>query len=212
MKKLTALFLAIMVVFTFAACENKENKKSKYKDKGMSAAECYAAVIEAETLEEFEKYTINKDGQEYYEGLKESIGGRKYSVEAKKLGEFKDYEVFGMVCTSKTDKNEVVKNFELFEKKGDDYYLVLNASIAEELYEQCLCNACKGNGTITTGQNICSICSGTGVQTIPNAYYDAVMGWMPQTVGCGGCGGSGYTGNTHTTDCSTCKGIGFIFK
>lgn len=69
------------------------------------------------------------------------------------------------------------------------------------------CSACGGTG-MTANTVACPACGGAGGWYNPNAYYDAIMGWMGQWQPCGGCGGAAFV--TNMTACSACGGVGTV--
>ncbi len=65
------------------------------------------------------------------------------------------------------------------------------------------CANCDQNGMILTGGVTCPSCNGSG--SLTNTYYDAVLGWQNQPIGCGACGCSGQIGQTYSV-CPECGG------
>ena len=211
MKKLATHFLAILVVFTLVACDSN-NSTQTINTNGRSVETCYTAIIHSKSADEMAPYVSVGNAADYYANVEKLFGDDSFSVRAEPSGNYNNYEVFYITVTSKNDKNKTMSNFELFQKKNNDYYLVLDADTISEINRECVCKTCGGTGGTTTGQNVCGICCGTGVQTIPNAYYDAALGtWMPQTIGCGGCGGSGHIGMGSSNPCHTCHGRRYVF-
>lgn len=211
MKKLAALLLAIMVVFTLAGCDNGTSTINSTD--GISVEECMLAVIHSKSAAEMAPYVSVGDANDYYNNVKNLFAGDTFSVKAEKSGHYNGYEVFYITIKSNSDKSKTMSNFEIFEKKGNNYYIALDADTINEINQNCVCPTCAGTGGVTTGGNVCGICSGTGVQTIPNAYYDATLNmWMPQTSACGGCGGSGYAGSGTFTPCGNCDGRRYVFE
>lgn len=210
MKKLVALLLAIMVVLSLAGCGNGTTTVDV--SDGISVEECYWSVIHSKSADEMAPYVSVGDADDYYGNVQNLFGSDSYSVKAESSGNYNGYEVYYMTVKSNNDKSKTMSNFELFEKKGDNYYLVLDADTINEINQNCVCPSCAGSGGITTGQNTCGICGGTGIQTIPNAYYDAALNmWMSQNIGCSGCGGSGFLGSGSFVPCGTCNGRRYIF-
>lgn len=73
------------------------------------------------------------------------------------------------------------------------------------------CPSCGGNGQVLiSDRTVCGICGGSGLQYIPNQYYDQIMGWMGGYIACSGCGGSGYVVFQYWVPCFTCNGTGRI--
>lgn len=211
MKKLAALFLAVLVVFSMAAC-GSEPTTTIDKTDGMSAEECFLAIAYADSVEEMANYICVGEAKDYYERVKSLFGGDTFSVTAEFSGTYEDYEVFYLTIKSKTDKSKEMANFEIFKKVGDDYKLALDAEAISKINTECLCPTCKGAGAFTTGGNTCGICGGTGVQYYPNAYFDAGTNmWMGETRACSGCAGAGHFGGSTKT-CSTCHGRKYVFK
>ena len=211
MKKLAALLLAIMVVFTLAGCDN--GTATVDSSDGVSVEECYWSVIHSKSADEMAAYVSVGDANDYYGNVQNVFGSDTYSVKAEASGHYDGYEVFYITVQSNSDKSKTMSNFELFEKKGNNYYLVLDADTISEINQNCVCPSCAGTGGITTGQNTCGICGGTGTQYIPNAYYDAGTGmWMGNYISCSGCGGSGHIGSSSFTPCDNCDGRRYVFE
>ena len=209
MKKIVALLLAVLVVFSMAACGSKSDIDAS---DGISVEECFLAVAYSKSAKEMAKYLCAGDAEEYYGRVKNLFGGDTYTVTAEFSGTYKDYEVFYLTVKSKTDKSKEMKNFEIFKKVGNDYKLALDAKTINEINENCVCPTCNATGTAMGGGTACAICAGTGVQYYPNAYYDAGTGmWQGETRACSGCAGAGYLGGSVKT-CTTCKGRKYVFN
>ncbi len=192
--------------------DEKASLTQKEKDRAAAAAECYQNVIHAKNAEELAKYTCVGNAEDYFANVENAYGNGTYSVKAENAGKFKDYEVYYLTVTEKNEPENKRSCFEFFEEKDGEIRLVLSADIVNEAVSSCACATCGGSGGTMIGQVVCGICGGTGVQTIPNAYFDPTLNmWMPQTVGCGGCGGSGHTSEGTFTPCAPCLGRGYIF-
>ncbi len=211
MKKIAALFLVVLVVFSMAACGNASTPTIDTTD-GVSVEECFLAIAYSKSAEEMAKYVSVGDAKDYYGNVKNLFGGDTYTVKAEFAGTFENYEVFYLTIKSNTDKSKEMKNFEIFQKVGDDYKLALDADAISKINTECLCPTCKGAGNFTSGGTACAICAGTGVQYYPNAYFDAATGlWQGETRACSGCAGAGYMGGSAKT-CTTCKGRKYVFN
>ncbi|MBQ8550341.1 MAG: hypothetical protein IJ426_03275 [Clostridia bacterium] len=211
MKRFAALFLAVLVVFSMAACGSEPVSTVDPTD-GMSVEECYLAIMDSKNAEEMSEYICVGKAEDYYSNVEKLFGGDTFTVSADYSGTYGGYEVYYLTIKSKTDKSKTMSNFEIFKKEGDDYKLALDAETISKINTECLCPTCKGVGSFTTGGNACGICGGTGVQYYPNAYFDAGTNmWMGETRACSGCAGAGHMGGT-TTNCSTCHGRKYVFK
>ena len=210
MKKLAALFLAGILCLTFAACGGGTTKINKAD--GLSAEECYLGVIESNSAKEMSEYTYGDAAEDYYDNVEHLFGGDDFSVKAEYSGKYKEYDVFYLTVTSKSNKSKQMSNFELFKKVDNDYLLVLGRDLINEVNRECVCPTCGGTGGASTHGNACAICAGTGVQYYPNSYFDAGTGmWMGETRACSGCGGAGYLGGTTSGNCGTCHGRKYVF-
>lgn len=200
--------------------QNSDDKKDE-KDKTLTAeqkkaaavADCYRNAIQSKSASELARYTCGDDAENYYENVKNNYGGSSYSVEAEHAGTFQGYDVYYLTVADKQNADNKKSYFEFFSEQDGEVRLLLSADVVNEAVEACVCSSCGGAGGTMTGQIVCGICGGTGVQTIPNAYFDPTLNmWMPQTNACGGCGGSGHTSEGTFTPCAPCLGRGFLFS
>ena len=197
--------------------DKKDNGKNEISDtkqkKAETAATCYSNAIHANSAEELAKYTCGDNAEDYYENVKNNFGESTYDVKAEYAGTFKEYDVYYLTLTDKNDSDNKRSYFEFFSEEDGEIRLLLSADVVNEAVEACACASCGGAGGTMTGQIICGICGGTGVQTIPNAYFDPTLNmWMPQTSACSGCGGSGHASEGTFTPCGPCLGRGFLFQ
>lgn len=231
MKRAIAIVSVIAVVMSFAACGNTLSPSGLSVGKVTPvqttttaptpeiqwpnddlALQCMEAVVNCPSAEELAPYLTN-DSQDQAESLAEIGSPGQYTVDAQYKGEYKGYDMYIMAVTDKIIDEIFQINVVLMERNEDCYKMCQNPATLQQLQEYLTCTVCHGSGSIVTGnRNACGICGGTGVQYIPNAYYDAVMNmWMGQTIGCGGCGGAGYIGANTTATCSHCAGTGMVF-
>lgn len=209
MKKIVALLLAVLVVFSMAACGSKSNIDAS---DGISVEECYNAVIRSKSAAEMNKYLSTNNANEYFFKVQNLFGGVKCEASAEYAGKYADYEVYYITIRDLDNKSKTMSNFEIFKKEGNNYYLALDAKTINEINENCVCPTCNATGTAMGGGTACAICAGTGVQYYPNAYYDAGTGmWQGETRACSGCAGAGYLGGSKKT-CTTCKGRKYVFN
>ncbi len=215
MKKIIALALAIMMVFSFVACTDSDSTRDKGRGKSsdretVSVKECVAAVLNAENTEELKPY-ISSYTDEYAEQIMEAYPNDDYKVSVEKLGKFEEFEVYCCSITSASDPDYSNKFVSPFKKTDDGYLMECDADVLNRIASDCVCGTCNGTGSLTTGANTCGICAGTGVQYFPNAYFDAALQmWMGETRACSGCAGAGSFGGTSTV-CPTCNGSCLVF-
>lgn len=84
MKKLAALLLAIMVVFTLAGCDN--GTATVDSSDGVSVEECYWSVIHSKSADEMAAYVSVGDANDYYGNVQNVFGSDTYSVKAEASG------------------------------------------------------------------------------------------------------------------------------
>ncbi len=209
MKKIVALLLAVLVVFSMAACGSKSDIDAS---DGISVEECYNAVIHSKSAAEMNKYLSTNNADKYFFKVQSLFGGVKCEASAEYAGEYADYEVYYITIRDLDNKSKTMSNFEIFKKEGNNYYLALDDKVINEINENCVCPTCEGSGSALSGGTTCPICSGTCVQYFPNAYLDAATGmWQGETRACSGCAGAGYLGGSEKT-CTTCKGRKYVFN
>lgn len=241
MKKLFCMVLALLCVVMMAACDQNtlsasvESNKSPTTDtqkhntetnapsffenifesknawpSEKKAEECLLGFVNAQSIEEATAFA-NADSADDVKNTWASFSGNTYRAEVSFAGEFEGLHVFLCKLIPAGSDQIHTTAFVIMRQQDDHYALCLQQSVQNRLVTQCLCPTCNGNGQIYTGGNVCAICTGTGWQYIPNAYFDAgLQQWMGQHVGCGGCGGAGHFGGAYTS-CGTCRGFGLIF-
>ncbi len=216
MKKILAIILAMVMVFSLAACGdpdsgNSGGKKNSSKDNGLSVKQCVTQLLNAKSEEDIAEVVVdNYDG--YAETILEMFPDDDYTVTVKKLGTHDGYEFYSYSVKQVSDSDFTREGIEVFVKTDDGYKIANNPEKLEELVSEVTCGTCNGSGSVISGSgNTCGICGGTGVQYYPNSYYDATLQmWMGETRACSGCGGAGNFGST-TTSCGTCGGCGLHF-
>lgn len=93
----------------------------------------------------------------------------------------------------------------LFKNSGGTYKLCGREDIVARWRAKYKCNACNGQGGVTSGSSTCGVCAGTGQMYVSNLYYDASMGWQGGYTVCSGCAG---TGRGSYKTCKKCEGSG----
>lgn len=174
----------------------------------LSVSDCLEKLASAETAEEVENY-VTENTYDKADAIASAYPGISYDATTEKIGDYGIYEVHKYELFDETTSELVEKSMVLCLKTDDGYLICSNNDVLSEFSNSCCCSTCGGSGSIYTGTT-CAICSGTGQQYIPNAYFDAALNmWQGQYQACSGCAGAGMTGGTNVI-CSGCGGSGFI--
>lgn len=216
MKRFIAVALAMIMVCSLTACgkskrSKKDNDKDPDKAETFTAQDCLSAVIHADCAEDLDDLTTNNyDG--YFEKLQTIFPKEKYIATAEKVTDYKEYEVYECEIKEASNPDSKFHCFEVFKKGGKGYLIETDQAVIDEIVEKYRCSTCQGSGKLAAQGNACAICSGTGVQYYPNAYYDAALQmWMGETRACSGCAGPGTVGGMTET-CHRCQGHGVVFS
>ena len=191
---------------------NMEDTKVDFPSEDL-AVQCMQAVVTADVAQDVAPW-ITENSQNKAQSLANYYPGAYYTVRMKHVATAGNYDIFSYYLEEAVEGGQKEESYCLLYRAGDRYQLCAHEQTQQDITNRFLCALCGGSGSIRTGNPIaCGICSGTGWQYIPNAYYDAGTNmWMGQHIGCGGCGGSGWTGTYTTITCAGCHGIGYNFS
>ena len=176
------------------------------------AEECLLSIFTASSADDIIPY-LAEDSQHRAQELLEHYNKPDATVTAEYSCSVDGYDVYHYTAIYSPAEGEREDDYVILQPHHDRYVVTIDTDVVNHIKEQKRCHSCSGSGVLTTGnRTVCGICSGTGFQYIPNAYYDSATNmWMGQNIGCGGCGGAGYTGIGSNVTCGSCNGSGVVF-
>lgn len=225
MKKIFALIFTLTMVFMLVGCNNGNNGTNSFdsisrfennvnvKKASELAKECLNSLVNAKSINEATAW-LTSDSQDRAQSILNFYKGLPLEVKVEYKKSFNGYDIFYYEVRN-TNTNELFQSsFSALCREGDKYLVCLSQEMQSDIYKEFLCEKCNGSGNMSTNiSTACGICSGTGFQYIPNAYYDVTLNmWMGQNMACGGCGGSGHIGGGSNTICTGCNGYGLNFN
>ena len=215
--RMFAMLLAVLMILSCTACadapETPKDSDSLKPSKSSSALEkkaedSFMAVVNAENVEAAAHY-METDTPEQLQDKLDFCKKHNFRVEMDYIGEVEDKDIFKCKIIL-ADDSILDSPFVFGTELNDRYVFCEKEAFLTEMKNELLCHTCNASGKITSAGTACAICSGTGQQYYPNAYYNGWL-WIGQYQACSGCAGAGYF-NQRTQTCSICHGVGLILN
>ena len=219
LSRLIAAMLAALLVYSCTACGtnavpySQESNTPKSTHASVSrekkAEKSLLAAIKAENVEQAAQY-METDSTEQMQNILNNYSQYDFEVEMDYLGKTDEMDIFRCEMIHVADGSTLNTTFVFGTEMNDRYVFCEKEDFLAKMKENVLCRTCNASGTIFNGGTACAICSGTGQQYYPNAYYNGWQ-WIGQYQACSGCAGAGYF-NQRTQTCSICHGVGLILN
>ena len=159
MKKLIALALASVLLFTLCSCGKKDSKKSDWPNEER-AMECIEGAFTAESEEELASY-LDEESQDYVDQAFGAFPEGDPTVEVEYQTRLKGYDIYYVSVSY--DGELYMKGASLLKRDGGKYRMCVVNAVRQSILEDYLCSKCGGEGKITTGlgeEKECSKCEG----------------------------------------------------